>query len=69
MLIVPVYNFIVLPYTEIILQIDKLKEINNDEIKVASANGYWYPDGMGNQYNVTKNGLYNRVSNLMCPNA
>ena len=36
MLIVPVYNFVVLPYTEIILQLDKLKEINNDDIKVGN---------------------------------
>ena len=36
MIIVPIYNLIILPNTKIYLQIDKLKEINEQELKVGN---------------------------------
>ena len=36
MVIIPVYNVVVLPFTEIYLQIDKLRNVNEEELKVGN---------------------------------
>ena len=36
MVIIPVYNVVILPFTEIYLQIDKLRNVNEEELKVGN---------------------------------